>query len=67
MNEIDENNDNLQQVPELPVPYTVREAMTACGVDDNSQFEGKTPAERLSSDIFSDDFQAQVRVVNIFY
>ena len=49
---MDGNND-------LPVPtvYTVREAMTECGVNDEDLFEDRTQSERLATDLFSDDFQ----------
>ena len=42
--------------PNAPAVYTVREAMTECGVDDVDLFDGRTQAERLATDLFSDDF-----------
>lgn len=53
-----DNNDQFVQVPVPPVPtvYTVSEAMAECGVNNVDLFEGKTQAERLASDLFSDDF-----------
>ena len=66
-----ENNEDTREfvVPPVPDPvvdpaqgngspmiYTVREAMRECGVNDNDNFDGKTPAQRLAEDIFSDDF-----------
>ena len=42
--------------PNAPQVYTVREAMTECGVNDVDLFDGRTQAERLATDLFSDDF-----------
>ena len=44
------------QEPMLP-PYTVRQAMSRCGIDDTMIFNDKTAAHRLASDIFSDSFE----------
>ena len=44
------------QEPMLP-PYTVRQAMSRCGIDDIVIFNDKTAAHRLASDIFSDSFE----------
>ncbi len=43
----------------LPVPpFTIRQALAACGVNDNDLFEGETPAQRLSFDLFDDSFES---------
>ena len=47
---------NINVPPNVPTAYTVREAMAECGVNDTDLFEEKTQAERLSADLFSDDF-----------
>ena len=44
------------QEPRLP-PYTVRQAMSRCEIDDTIIFNDKTAAHRLASDIFSDSFE----------
>ena len=36
--------------------FSLRDAMTACGVNDVDVFLGDTPAFRLATDIFGDDF-----------
>ena len=51
-----EVNDNESQVPGVPTRYTILEAMGECGVTNQDLFEDKTQAERLASDLFSDDF-----------
>ena len=52
----DNDNNNEIQVPRVPTQYTIREAMEECGVNNQDLFENKTQAERLASDLFSDDF-----------
>ena len=42
----------------LPPVYTVLEALVACGVDNANNFNGNTPAWRLSNELFSDDFES---------
>ena len=39
----------------IPV-FTILDAMIACGVDNTSMFDGKTPARRISDDIFDNDY-----------
>ena len=51
-----EVNNNEIQVQGVPARYTIREAMEECGVSNQDVFEDKTQAERLASDLFSDDF-----------
>ena len=36
--------------------FNVRQAMVNCGVSDTAFFNGETPAERLASEVFADDF-----------
>ena len=48
--------DNNNGVPPVPIVYTVRDAMVECGVNNTDIFDGKTPAQRLAEDLFSDDF-----------
>ncbi len=36
--------------------YTVRDAMVLCGLNNEVQFQGLTPAERFATDIFSNFF-----------
>ena len=38
--------------------FAVHEAMIACGVDNIALFNGQTQAERLSSEMFDDDFKS---------
>ena len=40
-----------------PPEFTVEEAMVECDIDDEDQFEGRTAAERIASDLFQDDFK----------
>jgi hypothetical protein len=42
---------------QLLPPFTVEQAMIDCGVSDNIVYDGQTQAERISIDIFGDDFQ----------
>ena len=53
------SGDNEPPVPEYPVPglYTAREAFAERGVNDTDNFEGRTQAQRLAEDIFSDEFE----------
>ena len=62
------DNENANGMPVHPVLnqggrgmaapriYTVREAMAECGVNDDDNFDEKSSAQRIASDIFSDDF-----------
>jgi hypothetical protein len=34
----------------------VRDAMTECGVNNANLFEGETPAQRITTDLFGDEF-----------
>ena len=49
-----------QHLPHLPLPPSVRSTLVLCGVPDVGLFDGKTPAQRLASDIFFDDFLAVI-------
>lgn len=49
-----ENNQEENNAP--GPPYSVRDAMVLCGVDDTNLFDGKTAAQRFAEDIFSDSF-----------
>lgn len=40
----------------IPPTFTVREALTLCGVDNETIYNGETQAQRLATNIFSDDF-----------
>jgi hypothetical protein len=42
----------------LPVPpaFTVYDGMVLCGINDEAEFEGDTPAVRITSDLFGNDF-----------
>ena len=40
------------------VVYTVRDAITACGVNNVALFGGRTQAQRIASEIFDDDFES---------
>ena len=57
-----------QVAPVQPVQpvFTVYDAMIACGVDDaqNNRFNGDTQAERLSSELFIDDFHTCMDLTN---
>ena len=48
-------DETENQEPVLP-PYTVRHAMSRCGIDDTMIFNDMTAAQRITSDIFSDSF-----------
>ena len=39
-----------------PPVHTVLDAMIACGVDNNAVYDGDTAAERLSTDLFDEDY-----------
>jgi hypothetical protein len=43
-------------VPAIFPVFTVRNAMIACGVNDEALFDGDTPAQRIAADLFGDDF-----------
>jgi hypothetical protein len=40
----------------IPPAFTVYDAKVACGVNDAALFDGDTPAERITADLFGDDF-----------
>jgi hypothetical protein len=40
------------------LPYTIHQAMVECGLDDNIRFNGNTAAQRISTEIFGDDFRS---------
>ena len=42
----------------LPPVHTVYDAMILAGVNDADDFHGQTSAERLSEDLFDNDFMA---------
>ena len=48
-------DETENQEPDLP-PYTVRHAMSRCGIDDTIIFNDITAAQRITSNIFSDSF-----------
>ena len=37
-------------------PYTVRQAMVNCGINDVDTYQNETPAERFANELFSDSF-----------
>ena len=41
----------------MAAPFTVLDAIVACGVDNAARFDGNTAAQRIATDIFDDDFQ----------
>jgi hypothetical protein len=43
-------------IPPVPPAFTVYDGMVLCGVNDNNESEGDTPAVRIASDLFGDDF-----------
>jgi hypothetical protein len=43
-------------VPAIFPVFTVRNAMIACGVNNEALFDGDTPAQRIAADLFGDDF-----------
>ena len=45
-----------QPIPHPPLPPSVRSTLVLCGVPDIGLFDGKTPAQRMATDIFFDDF-----------
>ena len=49
-------DETENQEPVLP-PYTVRHAISECGIDDNMIFNDMTAAQRIPNDIFSDFFE----------
>jgi len=49
--------NQIEEAEDTPKPpYSVRDAMVLCGVDNTTVFESKTPAQRFAEDIFSDSF-----------
>jgi hypothetical protein len=42
---------------QLLPPFTIEQAMIDCGVSENIIYDGDTQAERMSTDIFGDEFQ----------
>jgi hypothetical protein len=42
--------------PIAPPVFTVRDAMIVCGVNNINLFDGDTPAQRIATDLFGDDF-----------
>ncbi|CAJ1954180.1 unnamed protein product [Cylindrotheca closterium] len=40
----------------VPPFFTVHDDMAICGIDDVTLFQGRTQAERIAYEIFSDDF-----------
>jgi hypothetical protein len=48
---------NVQAIIPPAVPaFTIRDAMIACGVNDADLFDGDTPAARIATDLFGDDY-----------
>jgi hypothetical protein len=45
-----------QAVIPPPPAFIVRDAMVVCGVNSVHVFDGDTPAERITADLFGDDF-----------
>ena len=43
---------------DAPPVFTVRDAMIACGIDDDVQWNGQTKAERFAEDVFGNEFAA---------
>jgi hypothetical protein len=43
-------------IPPVPPAFTVYDGMVLCGVNDDNEFEGDTPAVRIVSDLFGDNF-----------
>jgi hypothetical protein len=46
----------IPAIPPVPPAFTVYDGMVLCGVNDDNEFEGGTPADRIASDLFGDDF-----------
>jgi hypothetical protein len=46
----------INPIANVPVISTVYDAMVACGVNDAGDFNGDTPAVRIATDLFGDDF-----------
>jgi hypothetical protein len=46
--------------PAVPA-FTVRDAMIVCGVNDDGLFDGGTPAERIATDLFGNDYACSMR------
>jgi hypothetical protein len=46
----------INPIANVPVVFTVYDAMVACGVNDADNFDGETPAVRIATDLFGDDF-----------
>jgi hypothetical protein len=40
----------------IAIPFNVYDAIVACGVNDADHFDGDTPAVRMATDLFGDDF-----------
>jgi hypothetical protein len=40
----------------VPPAFIVYDGMVLCGVNDDAEFKGDTPAVRIASDLFGDDF-----------
>ena len=58
-----QNNQNIAAaaqgagVPaQNPPIYTARQAMIDCGLDNANEYQGRTHAECIATDIFNDDF-----------
>ena len=49
----DQQQPNLQGIQR----FTVRDGMVLCGINNEAQFHGRTPAQRFATDIFSDSFE----------
>ena len=52
--------------PALPPVFvnTVRQCLAQCGVDDQDLFDNETDAERLAGQIFNNDFDECMSIVN---
>ncbi|CAJ1959254.1 unnamed protein product [Cylindrotheca closterium] len=50
---------NMAAVPPL---FTVHDNMVICGINDATLFQGRTQAERIAYEIFSDDFNTTMDV-----
>ena len=41
-----------------PPTYDVKDAMIKCGISNTNNYAGTSPAERIATQIFDDDFQS---------
>ena len=49
----------------VPPLYTVHDNMVICGINDVNLFQGRTQAQRIASELFTDEFRVVMNISNV--